>query len=633
MRRVKLSMKLSLGILLLVAAVFIVSLGTLFIHSRYLVRKEAQERASSVLNTTMQRFYRHLKTVQTATDVNDWLVTKYLQPDSLLALSNRIVRLNGHVDGCSISTEPEIFPEYGRYFSAYTIREADSIVTVVEQQYEYFQKIWYKTPRELNKPCWVAYYDDVDSLDLVIDGMLASYGKPLYDDDGRFVAVISTDLSLRRLSEILNAERPYPNSYYIMTGQDGQYIVHPDTTKLFVKTIFDDADPTRHTDIITLGHQMISGEKGNMNVDIEGTHCLVCYQPVEGTDWSLAIVCPDSNILQNYHQLAYILVPLLIIGLLSILVFCLHGVAHAVRPLNQLGEQSKLIAAGNYDKLLIQHTNRRDVIGQLQNSFATMQESLSRHVSDIRRVADETAQRNDELAKATQMAEESDRQKTAFLQNMTHQIRTPLNIIMGFSQVLSNTGEQLPEEKVKSIADMMRRNTKLLNRMLLMLFDSSDTGLSEELQSIKSNSVSCNNVARESISFVRKFYPDVSVDFRSSMPDNFCILTSKIYLMRSLRELLYNAAKYSDGKHVLLSIEQTYTTVRFIVQDTGTGMPDDYRDLMFKPFTKVNELSEGLGLGLSLSHRHISNLGGTLTLDTTYKKGCRFIIELPKPSY
>ena len=51
---------------------------------------------------------------------------------------------------------------------------------------------------------------------------------------------------------------------------------------------------------------------------------------------------------------------------------------------------------------------------------------------------------------------------------------------------------------------------------------------------------------------------------------------------------------------------------------------------MFMPFTKVNDLSEGLGLGLPLSKRHVQNLGGELTLDTTYREGCRFVIELPK---
>ena len=99
--------------------------------------------------------------------------------------------------------------------------------------------------------------------------------------------------------------------------------------------------------------------------------------------------------------------------------------------------------------------------------------------------------------------------------------------------------------------------------------------------------------------------------------------------MRSLRELLYNAAKYSDGKQITMRITHTGSSVRFIVEDTGKGIDEKDREQMFQFFTKVDDLSEGLGLGLPLSKRHAQNLGGDLTLDVNYHKGCRFILELP----
>ena len=91
--------------------------------------------------------------METATNINDWEVIKNLQPDSLLAYSRYIVMLNSEIDGCSISTEPNTFPKFGRYFSAYTVKEPDTITTVIEKEYEYFEKIWYKTPHLLGKPC------------------------------------------------------------------------------------------------------------------------------------------------------------------------------------------------------------------------------------------------------------------------------------------------------------------------------------------------------------------------------------------------------------------------------------------------------------------------------------------------
>ena len=99
--------------------------------------------------------------------------------------------------------------------------------------------------------------------------------------------------------------------------------------------------------------------------------------------------------------------------------------------------------------------------------------------------------------------------------------------------------------------------------------------------------------------------------------------------MRSLRELLYNSAKYSDGKNVTVRITHTDQEVQFCVEDTGPGISEDVIEKMFEPFTKVNDLSEGLGLGLPLSKHHALSLGGDLTLDTSYHEGCRFVLELP----
>lgn len=627
--RQSLSWKLSLGIMLMAVPIFVLSLGILFIQSRNNIKKEAMEHANSVLNTTMQRINRYMSAVETATDINDWEIIKNLQPDSLLAYSHYIVTLNGYVDGCSISTEPNIFPQYGRYFSAYTVRETDTITTVIEEEYEYFEKVWYKTPHLLGKPCWVVYYDEADSLALTLDGMIASYSKPLYDDDKHFIGVISTDLSLIRLSSIITSEKPYPDAYFMMTGEEGRYYVHPDTTQLFTHTIFSDADPNEQADIIALGHEMTTGKQGNMRVMINGEPCLVNYQPVPGTKWSLALVCPERNVLQSYNRLKYIIVALTIIGLLLILLFSSVTVAHAIHPLKRLARQTQRIAAGHFDEQIPQ-IRQRDVVGRLQNSFATMQESLNHHVNDILQVNAEAARRNDELVRASELAKEADRQKSLFIQNVSHQVRTPLNIVMGFSQVLRESKNALPKEEVQSIIDMMSHNAMMLDRMAMMLSDSSARGTTEELYADRDEEVLCNEVARNCIKYTLKHYPTLSLFFVTDLPDDFCIHTSLRYLKLSIRELLYNASKYSDGQYIVLRVSEIGSMVRFIIEDTGPGIAEKDCIRLLESFTKINDLSEGLGLGLPLTKRHVTNLGGRLILDTSYKAGCRFIIELPK---
>lgn len=147
--RQSLSLKLSFSILLLAIPIFVAVLGILFVQSRQRIRKEAVERGNSVLNATTERVNALLGTIETATNANYWLATENLHPDSLLNYSRRIVRINGNVSGCSITTEPYTFPEYGRFFSAYSVKKGDSIITAREGEYEYFDKEWYKKPYEL----------------------------------------------------------------------------------------------------------------------------------------------------------------------------------------------------------------------------------------------------------------------------------------------------------------------------------------------------------------------------------------------------------------------------------------------------------------------------------------------------
>ena len=623
------STKLSLGILLMAVTIFVVSLGVLFTQSRHIIRTEAVGRTKAVLNTTMQHIVRNLMTIENATNTYSWMIEQQFQPEQILGFTNRIVRFNPHIDGCSISAEPNMFKKYGRYFSAYTVRETDTITTVIEEEYEYFQKIWYKTPRNLESGCWVVYTDEVDSLELTLDGMIASYGKPLYSADSSMVGIISTDLSLLRLSKVMSEVRPYPNSYFMMIDNEGRYFIHPDSTRLFNQTIFTNADPRKQFDMIALGHEMTSGKQGQMVVIINGEPCLVCYQPVTGTKWSLAIVCPDSDVLAGYYRLTYIVVPLLVVGLLIILILCHRAVTVSIRPLNQLLDKTQAIASGNME-VHISKSQRLDVIGRLQNSFATMLRYLNFHMGSVRYSTEQTQLRNEELERATRMAKEADKQKTIFIQNVSHQIRTPLNIIMGFSQVLSDAGkEKLSDEEMKSITDMMDHNSKHLRRMLQMLFDSSDTGLTEELNSQKQDMILCNDVAREAIERTYLNYPNLHISFQSEIADDFGIKANRLYLMRALCELLYNSAKYSDGQHVSLHVIRTDNNVRFVVEDTGKSITEADRDTIFNFFVKVDDLTEGLGLGLPLAKRHIQNLGGDLILDTSYQDGCRFIIEIP----
>ena len=539
--------KLSLGIVLMAIPVFVICVGLLFVLSLYNLKKETDGRAASTLKAMELRKASFMSTVETATNSSDWLIKECMQPDLLLELTRRVVMLNANVDGCSITLEPDVLPQAGRYFSAYSVRKGDSVVTVREGSYDYYEKIWYSTPKKMGRACWVGPYDDYNEGTLSAGEHITSYCKPLYDDNGKLLGVIATDLSAQRLAETVDEERAYAES------------------------------------------------KVNLS---------------------------------RYYRQAGLIIVLILLGLLLILFFTRQIVGFAIRPVRELLVQTQRMAEGDYSQQ-IAYSKKGNVVSRLQNSFARMQSSLNQHISEIQQVNEETAKRNDELAHAKKLVEKAIHQKTAFVQDISHQIRTPLNIVMGFSQVLRDCGDEMPPEEVKQLTGLMNRNVKLLHRMVLMLLDSSDVGLSEEMKSLKEEHILVNKMARDCISNVYAQYPDSSIAFATSISDQFSLHTSKLYLVRSLLELLYNAAKYSDGKHIILRVAKIGKMLRFVVEDKGPGIDKAYMNQMFVPFTKVNNLSEGLGLGLPLTKRHAENLGGDLIIDTSYIEGCRIILELP----
>ena len=99
----------------------------------------------------------------------------------------------------------------------------------------------------------MVFYDETNALQLDKDGMIATYSQPLYGPDSTIVGVMSTAISLIHLSKIVSNVHAYPNSYFFMIDEKGRYVGHPDSTRLFNKTIFTVADPQKNSDIIALG--------------------------------------------------------------------------------------------------------------------------------------------------------------------------------------------------------------------------------------------------------------------------------------------------------------------------------------------------------------------------------------------
>lgn len=621
-----LSLRLGFRILVIVFILFGVFLSIVFYQTRKYVKHEAISYATQVLDSTVQRISAIMDSLEVRTSSMDPIILAHLEPDSLLAYSRRMLERHPEVLGFTIAMEPDFFPERGRYFSAYSLRTADSIKTIVEDNYEYFDRDWYKAPREQQRGVWHEPYIDEGVGVLTSWEYNYSYSKPLFNREGRIIGVVCTDLLLKDISQAVTRLEAYPNSSAIMLSRDGRYMVHPDTAKLVRQTIFSDPHPEAREDVMHLGEAMLAGHSGMQQMIVDGNEAYLFYRPLERTGWSIAIVCPASDVFRNYNHLVYAVLTVITVSLLLLLFLVYQSVRRSIAPLDLLAQQSQRLAEGHFEEPL-DHSPRRDSVGQLQNSFILMQQSLHSKVREIRQINAETEQRNKELIRANALVEEADRQKRHFIQDMSHQIRTPLNIINGFAQVLAVDAQNISDEERHDIVARMRESAVAISHITRMLnFSSADNSLqASELKTFHCAAL-CREVAE---TFLPSNPQQVEFNLVVDVPDTLTVCSNRAQVKEILTELLDNANKFTEQGSITLECSQPDTrTVAFTVSDTGIGIADEDRERIFTQFVKVNYFTEGVGLGLSLSQRMAKSLGGDLLIDTSYQGGSRFVLTL-----
>ena len=628
--RTSFAMRLSLGIIALALAVVAVGLGFLLWKSGNYIRQTAIERIALALENTTLRMEEAMNEIVTAADNTYWQVENNLLTDSIWAYSRRTLQLNPDIYGCAIALEPNYFKQSGKYHFIYSLHTDDTIATNQEgnDSYNYFEKDWYRVPKFLNRPCWVdpIYYNNPQGMDA--REPIATYSRPLHDNNGQFIGVLANDIKLAWLERVINKTKPYPHAYYFMLGRRGHFYVHPDSTRIFKKTIFSDKHPEHDADLYTLGHQMVNRGKGMLRTEMDGEQCLVFFQPVENTPWSLALVCPENDIMRSHYRLLGLVGSLIAVGFLFLLIFCRRTVSRIVAPLGTLAKTTRHIADHNFSDHM-PHSTRTDGIGVLQNSFASMQHALAEYIGQVNEDNRKMEQSNTHLMKANDMVTEADRKKAMFIQNMTHEVRTPLNIIVGFAQVLRDSHHTMPDDELHSIFATMKQNADAITGIIDMLIANSSLYKNTTLE--LSDTTSCNALLREAESTIQLRRPaTVSFRIKSAVDETTSITTNKVALLKVLHELLDNANRFTLEGTITLGCEQdTASTVSFTVTDTGPGIPKAEHSHIFEQFTKLDNFAEGLGLGLTLAKRITAMLGGTLQLDATYTKGARFVVTIP----
>ena len=248
---------------------------------------------------------------------------------------------------------------------------------------------------------------------------------------------------------------------------------------------------------------------------------------------------------------------------------------------------------------------------------------------------------NRELLIAKEKAEESARIKSKFIKQISHEVRTPLNVLSGFTQVLTAPDIELSSDELQTINQKIVENSERITRLVDKMLDLSevnnfsiiechDTVLPADVaeQAIEKSGI----LEATHLNFELKMMP-----YTETEP----FVTNCKSAVKALSLLLDNAIKFTrpvdskvhlDGEHlahVTLQVDVQKKKVIFVVEDTGIGVPLEEAEHIFEEFVQLDEYYDGTGIGLSIARSLARHMKGDVVLDTSYTGGARFVLTLP----
>ncbi len=353
-------------------------------------------------------------------------------PDKMYGVVRRLLELNPNIIGSTVAFEPNYYPSKGKQFSPYAYRDIDSTVLTKQlgsNDYEYHYMDWYLIPKLLKRNYWSEpYYDKGGG-----EQMMTTYSRPLFDASGNIYAIITADVSLEWLTELVtesdldfnqrvlnikDQERDaqwailegdsaffYHHAYTYIIGKGGAYITHPLRDRILNESYFILSEVTADTIDDRIGYEMIDGKTGMEAVDRDGTKFYINYAPIERTGWSMATVIPAKLIFTRSMIFGGIVVAVMLIGLAILFFICHHILIRVTKPLTLFAKSADEVAQGNLNASLPQILSH-DEMKRLHDSFAMMQTSLKEQMEELKQVNETKGRIEGELnaAKDIQMS-------------------------------------------------------------------------------------------------------------------------------------------------------------------------------------------------------------------------------------
>ena len=468
-----------------------------------------------------------------------------------------------------------------------------------------------------DSPQWVSYVSNSLTVDDSRMVFLKQLSTPITLQSGEkeiTLRYFGISQSMTQLNDYFRCDAYENNNSVYVLDDDGFKLFNANDTELLkghnVYTVLSRMSYLHGSSFAEAKEQLDRTGSCYSNAVLDGTEYFYALKQMENAWWTLAFLVPAEYVAVNTQKLVNIVMVIIIVIAMMFSVITVFVGWFLLRQKQQQELQAE------------KEANLR----------------LEQYNIHLTQVNDELRQAQDIAAEALQSAERASKAKTDFLANMSHDIRTPMNAIIGITTLMKNELHQ-PEKLAEHLGKLENSGQLLLgiiNDILDMSrIESGKTTLNEEKMNLPQQISQLDSIIRQQAGQRRQTFT-VNTHLQHEN-----VLADPNRLNRVLMNILSNAVKYTPtGGHIRFEVDELprnehYARYRFVVQDDGIGMSEAYQKTLFDPFTREERSGtnkvQGTGLGMAITKSIVDLMGGSIGVESATGKGTRFEVVLEFP--